>query len=397
LRLAFIARLCAILGVLGGCVGACANPAVATTSHPAWTISPSGTRQALDDVACLSATRCEAVGVAGTILGTVNGGRSWHAQHAGTKADVYRIDCVAPSTCYAIARPSTILVTHNGGATWRARRLNIPGVGSQTTVPGCNLGSLTPALEEPCETGLLDISCASGWVCTAVATAPVVYLAAGQPSPRGAPPGSTIWVTRNGGTTWASQRIPLALTCTSGDCGTSVFRYPLTWVSCQHSGLCRTGGRLFLGCGHCGFLDTVFSSTGPAAPWKLLCNGAHTDCSSEFSPETVRCPTSSVCYGIYSANPFAGSDARSQVFRSVNGASTWPFSDTGTTVLRHDIACPSARQCYTAGDGGSITRTTNGSRFTADPSPTKTDLFGVSCPSTSACYAVGDDGTILVR
>src|SRR5579859_6007356 len=160
-----LAWLSAIAVLVSGCATAAAATGpvtVAAAAHSAWTVSRSGTTRALLDVACLTASRCEAVGAAGTILGTANGGRSWHPQRSGTRADVYRIACTAPATCYAIARPSTVLVTHNGGGTWRAHPLHIPGVGTSTTVPGCVIGPpLDPALDQPCQTGLLDIACPS--------------------------------------------------------------------------------------------------------------------------------------------------------------------------------------------------------------------------------------------
>jgi hypothetical protein len=46
----------------------------------AWRAENSDTRHRLYDVACLSALRCEAVGTAGTIVATANGGRTWRAQ-----------------------------------------------------------------------------------------------------------------------------------------------------------------------------------------------------------------------------------------------------------------------------------------------------------------------------
>ena len=111
--------LCVAAVLLAGCgspgqarPGAPGTGRSAVTSG-AWRAESSGTRQRLYAVACLSALRCEAVGAAGTILSTGDGGATWRAQASplrGSPAILYRIACVAPSSCYVIARPDTILV-----------------------------------------------------------------------------------------------------------------------------------------------------------------------------------------------------------------------------------------------------------------------------------------------
>jgi photosystem II stability/assembly factor-like uncharacterized protein len=114
-----IVRLCAVALLLVGCVSLVGVPARAASG--VWRVEHSGTGKSLYAVACLSAPRCEAVGAAGTILATADGGRTWRAQPnalRGSDRILYRIACVAPSSCYVVARPDTILVTHNGGATW---------------------------------------------------------------------------------------------------------------------------------------------------------------------------------------------------------------------------------------------------------------------------------------
>jgi len=63
----------------------------------------------------------------------------------------------------------------------------------------------------------------------------------------------------------------------------------------------------------------------------------------------------------------------------------------------NDITCPAALTCYLAGSHGAIARITNGTRFTAQASPTISNLYGISCTDTTVCYAVGDNGTILIR
>ena len=113
----------------------------------AWRADASGTQQPLYAVACLSARRCEAVGAAGTILSTGDGGATWRAQAnplQGSSEILYRIACVAPSSCYVIARPGTILVTHDGGATWSSHVLALAGVGGNLTDQTCLADTVPP-------------------------------------------------------------------------------------------------------------------------------------------------------------------------------------------------------------------------------------------------------------
>ena len=128
------ACLCATAVVLAGCGGGLAGaPASAGPRTPVtgssqadsgtWRTENSGTRHRLYDVACLSSLRCEAVGAAGTIVATADGGRTWRAQASpllGSSTPLYAIACAGPGSCYVIARPDAILVTHDGGASWRS-------------------------------------------------------------------------------------------------------------------------------------------------------------------------------------------------------------------------------------------------------------------------------------
>jgi hypothetical protein len=260
------ACLCAAAVMLAGCAGASANPdsqaGPGSRAGPGsqagsggWQAENSGTGHRLYDVACLSALRCEAVGAAGSIVSTANGGRTWRAQAnplRGSSAALYAIACVAPGSCYVIARPDTILVTHNGGASWSRHVLPVGVSGTNLTDQSC-LPNYTPisGRHALCRLGLLDIACVSARVCYAVATAPPAYDTNPIPkTPHAAP--SSIWLTRDGGAKWTRQSIPAGVTC-NGDCSTGLYGYPLEWVTCLGSGLCRAGGGAVLGCGHCGF------------------------------------------------------------------------------------------------------------------------------------------------
>jgi hypothetical protein len=113
-----------------------------------------------------------------------------------------------------------------------------------------------------------------------------------------------------------------------------------------------------------------------------------------FSPDAGACPTSARCYGVSRTGPFNTGNGMNW---SEDGGELWLNGPSGATSVRTVIACPAERTCYTAGGGGTITRTTNGTAFVADGRPTTHDLYGLTCVDAVTCYAVGDSGTIAVR
>jgi Photosynthesis system II assembly factor YCF48 len=411
-RVAATLLACVTAVMLTGCGGSgSAGPGASGTgdapaSAGTWRAEVSGTRQPLYAVACLSALRCEAVGAAGTILSTADGGGTWRAQAnplQGSSKILYRITCVAPSSCYVIARPDTILVTHDGGVTWSSHVLPLPGVGASLTSRACPPGPVGGPSMQPCRLGLLDIACVSASTCYAVATGPAGYSYGPIPVPGRAGPPNAIWMTRDGGTSWAQQPHPPGVGCQEGDCGSLLYYYSLEWVSCLGSGLCRAGGGYFGGCGNCGFVYAVIASARPGARWTMLtCAQPPAPCNKAlaaihpyprgyaFSPDAGACPTSARCYGV---SLFAGND----VAWSADGGELWLEGPSGASSTRNAIACPAAQTCYTAGDRGTITRTVNGTAWMADGRPTTRDLYGITCVDTATCYAVGDDGTIVAR
>ncbi len=389
--------VCAAAVVLAGCGGGRVG-GQARAGAGMWQGEPSGTSQRLYGVACLSALRCEAVGAAGTILATVDGGRTWQAQAnplRGSSTALYAIACVAPSSCYVIARPDTILVTHDGGASWSRHVLPVGVSGGDLTDQAC-LPPYAPIAGRPalCRLGLLDIACASARVCYAVATAPPAYdnSAPVPKAPHAAP--SSIWLTRDGGASWTSQSVPLGVAC-NGECESGLYGYPLEWVSCLSSGLCWAGGGDLMACGHCGFAYAVLVTHGPGQPW-ICVSSALPGCGSGL--DAADCPASKACYGIQSTNPFGGPNGGINVYQSTDGGAHWvsvgPVQGWSSSVL-NAITCPAALTCYLAGSGGSIARITNGTTLTAQHTATTRDLYGIACAGPATCYAVGDDGTIL--
>jgi photosystem II stability/assembly factor-like uncharacterized protein len=362
---------------------------VTTTGPATWHTEHSGTTRTLYDAGCLTATRCFAVGDAGTLLATANGGRSWHRETIPAKAPLYRVACAPPASCYVIARPATIWVTHDAGAHWAARTLpvHVPGL----ALAGCVVGDASsPQGEMPCRLGLLDIACPSARTCYAVATLPGGWDTTPIKQPGGASPGSSLWLTRNGGVTWTRQPIPSGVAC-DGDCANVRYGYPLEWVACApQPGPCLAGGNQLIG-GHEGFAAAWLMTPAPGRPWRLEPGCPAGGACSEPVTDVGACPASNLCYAVNNSSPFGDGS-------SVNRYTATGHNGPGVTVpmglVISDIACPAARTCYTAGTKGSILRTTNGTRFAPVKAPARENLDGIACVTTSACYAVGAAGTI---
>jgi Photosynthesis system II assembly factor YCF48 len=367
-------------------VASCATVTSAAAAPATWHTERSGTTHTLDDVGCLTASRCFAVGDAGTLRATTDGGRTWHRETSPVKAPLYRIACALPASCYVIARPGTILVTHDAGAHWTARTLpvHVPGL----AVPGCVIGDASaPQGETPCRLGLLDIACPSARTCYAVATAPGGYDTEPVSEAR-AGPGSSLWLTRNGGATWTRQPIPAGVVC-DGDCG-EAYGYPLEWVACAPSGPCWAGGNHLVG-SHEGFASALLVTPAPGRSWRLEPGCPASGPCSEPVTDVGACPAGGRCYAVNNSSPF--SDGSTVSIYTATGKAG-PSVTVPAALVINDIACPAARTCYTAGAAGTITRTTSGTRFALVKAPARENLNGITCVTAAACYAVGAAGAI---
>jgi hypothetical protein len=363
-------------------------PAAVTTTTATWHTEHSGTTRTLYDAGCLTASRCFAVGDAGTLLATTNGGRTWHHETIPTKAPLYRVACALPVSCYVIARPSTIWVTHDAGAHWAARPLpvHVPGL----SLKGCVVGDASaPQGENPCRLGLLDISCPDARTCYAVATNPAGFNA--EPISKTNPgPGSSLWLTRNGGATWTRQAIPSSVVC-DGDCNGIRYGYPLEWVSCAPaSGPCWAGGNQLVG-SHEGFASALLVAPAPSRSWRLEPGCPASGACSEPVTDLGDCPASNLCYTVNNSSPFANG---SNVIIYTATGRQGPAVTVPNGLVINAIACPATRTCYTAGTKGVITRTTTGTKFAPVKTSARENLNGITCVSPCACYAVGAAGTI---
>jgi hypothetical protein len=200
-----------------------------------------------------------------------------------------------------------------------------------------------------------------------------------------------VFLTTDGGSTWLNQSIPTTAPCW-GDCGTiTTVPYPLEWISCGPELLCRAGGSTFIG-SHEGYASLTIETGRPGAMWTPVKQGSTSNYAP--APDSAVCPTATVCYGVWTTSPFAPGN---RIWRSNDGGWTWQGEGSGSPKLRNAIACPEAGTCFSVGNQGTITASSNGGPFRPEASHTSHDLYGVTCVDAWTCFAVGNKGTIVSR
>lgn len=314
----------------------------------AWTALTSGVTNDLNNLACVDARTCYAVGGApfiggpGIILKTTNGGEGWSAQSIPTTNPLRGISCPTTTTCYVAGDGGALLKTTDGGTTWIAQSApnlsTFPGqaqpwfwdvwatsattaiaVGNtgaiyRTTNGGDTWTQIVAGVEDSNLHGVFFANPSIGWILG----------------------GGIVLKTTNGGTSWTLQ--------TPGDLspfGWDAFSFDGTtvWVS---------GG-------------TVHKSTDGGATW-------------------VRQVPPLVTYrGIEFTDVNNGWIVGGLTKRTTDGGATWSMVSTPTSQILRDIQCIGADLCYVVGDDGTIIR------YGTPPSPPQPDLVAgdrtLTCPA----------------
>lgn len=317
-------------------------------SAQAWIPLTSGVTNDLNNLACVDARTCYAVGGApfiggpGIILKTTNGGESWSAQSIPTTNPLRGISCPSSLVCYVAGDGGALLKTTNGGVTWVAQ--SAPNL---STFPG------------QAQPWFWDVWATSEMTAIAVGNVGAIYrttnggdtwvqIVAGAEDNNlhGVffPNSSTGWIlgggvvlkTTNGGTGWVRQ--------TPGDLspfGWDAFSFDGTtvWVS---------GG-------------TVHKSVDGGAMW-------------------VRQVAPLVTYrGIEFTDVNNGWIVGGLTQRTTDGGATWSIVSMPTSQILRDIQCIGSSLCYTVGDDGTIIR------YGTPPSPPQPELVvgdrSLTCPA----------------
>ncbi len=313
----------------------------------------------LEGVSCATTSACVAVGDAGTILASSDGGESWSARSSGVGDGLMSVNCADASDCVAVGDGGTVLTSSDGGATWSSRPsgtdaalngVSCPravvcvAVGDGGTILRSDDGGMSWAAQASGTTEpLYGVSCPSETACFAVGRSGKIVATSDGAS----------WSARTSGT---SQRL---------------------WaVSCPTTSTCVAAGDDFEGQG---LLRTTDSGTS----WFQQSLG------DSNSPQFrgASCPSPSACF-------LAGEQERvkpdiAAIYATTNADSispppTWTRQASHSTNLLRAVSCPSATTCVAVGMRGSILRTTDGGAAWSSHSPgTDGELSRIICASTS--------------
>jgi hypothetical protein len=357
--------------------GTAKSPTLRTTlaerwNGTAWSIqstpSPTGaTASALGGVSCTSSTGCEAVGTAVTsgvaaTLAEVWNGTAWTAQTipspAGASSSMSDVSCTSATACMAVGFSS-------------------PSSTSTVTLAEAWNGTGWSVVPTPNPTGatrsfLIDVSCTSASICTAV----------------GAGVGSTSTASlaeRWNGSVWTIEATPNP---------TGANATYLEGVSCTSSMACSATG--------------VTASTTGAAPVAEGWNGTSWTLQSVASPPgatssflgRVSCTSSSRCTSVGVAvhvNPTVPVTLAEAWNGTAWAAQSTPNPSGAVSNNLAGVSCATSSACTGVGTRGArspLAEIWNGTSWAIQsvPGPTGalvSSLGGVSCVSPTACTAVG--------
>jgi photosystem II stability/assembly factor-like uncharacterized protein/putative cell wall-binding protein len=284
-----------------------------------WTLQSSGTTMGLNSIRFVDANRGWAVGRGGTILRTTDGGTTWAPQAPGTVRDLNSVHFIDADNGWAVGYAGTILATRDGGTTWTPQD-----------------SGTAKALSSVCFVGAH-----TGW-------------AVGEDG--------TIVHTTNGGTTWTPQ-----------DSGMMTWTWYLNFVEFVDA---NTGWAVGVG-------GTIMSTTNGGATWTPQTSG-------------TSATLYSTCFVDADTGWAVGMD---DILKTTNGGATWePQETAGWTLNLFGVHLTDANTGWVVGMDGRMFKTTNGgATWTSRSSGTTEYLESVCFVDENTGWAVGGYYTCLLR
>jgi photosystem II stability/assembly factor-like uncharacterized protein len=329
---------CLAVGAHGTVLAVENLPTQSSDPAPTWSMVRSGIVRPLAGIACGAGQRCVAVGdgeplaicagstcngdptrTSATLLSTSDG-RTWSQLDPGVKTRLNSVACTTGTSCVAVGAAGTIVRT-NDGTVW---------------------SQVADANGERAGTQLVGVSC-RGATCVAVGGS-----------------GGVVYASQDSGQTWL--RVTRA---------TAEF---LSAVDCASASSCIAVG------GHGAVVRITVSDSDVTAE--------------EVSSGTtelltgVSCPSVSRCFAVGATN---------EVLTSGDGGSHWSEQQSPADLSDlYGVSCADARMCVAVGSDGVVIDTTDGGTiWKLHASGTNRQLNSVTCPSASECFVAGEQGTIL--
>lgn len=302
----------------GWAVGAAGIIVKSTDGGASWFTQESGREDFLRGVEAVDANTAWVVGDNGVVLKTTNGGSTWVTQNSGTTAGINTLYAVSSSTAWFVGDAGMLRTTQNGGATWTAQSSgtanNLNGVCFTSATNGIAVGS-----------------------------------------------NATVVRTTNGGTSW----MPVTLPGGPGP-GSSAHLLDVFFVDASYGWTCGGAG-------------TLYTTTNGGMTWnRTMNNGLSADIN------RVRFTTRQ--------NGWAVGESGA-LHRTTTGGTSWTALTSGTSSGLEGLALTGGN-VVVVGLFGDILRSTNGTSFVMITAGERSTFNAVSAAVPSSAWAVGSDGVI---
>jgi photosystem II stability/assembly factor-like uncharacterized protein len=328
-------------------------------TQPRWTLQhPLPTPMALNDVCFIDKWTGVAVGEAGTIIRTTDGGTTWDQPASGTLQNLNRIVFSGTLRATIVGDGGTVLHTTNAGTTW------LPQVSGPESY-----------LYAVCSMNASNIIVA-GY--DAVGSKGSIYRTTD---------GGATWERRTSGTTAALRGVTffddsiglavggLGIVLRTSDGGASWTRQQIGGGSPELYDVCAINGSSAIAVG-----AAIFRTDDRGITWIWK-----TDITSD-------CPTR-----VSFINPDTGiAVAGNDLLRTFNGGNTWSRLSLGTTRWYGGLSFIDERNIAVVGENGVMIRSTDGgTTWESQNDGATAPLYGVSFSDAATGTAVGAEGSIL--
>jgi photosystem II stability/assembly factor-like uncharacterized protein len=338
------------------CMPVVTMPASGAAAPVGWYAQDSGTAERLNAVGTAGASTGWAVGDAGTILRTGNGGDTWLPQGSGTSLNLTDICVVSSSTAWVVggdgAGAFIVLRTSDGGEDWDTiaagtgyNLSDITAVDAATAwVAGWGGGGVISKTSDGGKTWNIQPTGTTQAICDIKAVdANTVWAVGGTGSFPGNVEGGMILKSTNGGWAWSTQTDPLT------QMGEKVMWTAVEAVDSENAWIL---GAYQFGTGPFAFSVGTYAKTGDGgATWHAPYMGSY-GFSTGMDISAVDASTAWVA-GLTSSS--------GNISKTSNGGVTWACPQASEPVVDlYDIAAVNQDAAWAVGSNGTILHTDNG-------------------------------------
>ncbi|MBN1446380.1 MAG: T9SS type A sorting domain-containing protein [Bacteroidetes bacterium] len=385
----------------GWAVGAAGMIVKSTNGGATWFTQESGHEDFLRGIEAVDALTAWVVGDNGVVLKTTNGGNSWMQQNSGTTAGINTVFALSATTAWFVGDAGMLRSTTNGGMTWLTQNSgtinNLNSVHFVSATNGVAVGSDGTIVR--------STNGGSSWALVPLPGGPgpgfsahlldVFFADASYGWTCGA--GGALYTTVNGGANW-SRIMNNGMTA-------DINRVRFTsrtegWAVGESGALHRstTGGQSWstLTSGTVNGLEGLALSGGNVVAVGLFGDILRSTNGTAFTMMTggPRSTVNAVCAAVPSSAWAVGSDGL--IMRTTNGGVNWTQLNSGTTTALFGVDDINGQTVIACGNGGLILRSTNGGdTWSTIASGTTVALNGVDLLPGGIGYIVGASGRLL--